>query len=518
MQQDELQKKQAEIWRKLRTPYTPILNRADSILSGLAELRMMPPATALHGSAPFVTHKLKEVRREAATTFQLALSQIDEADFESILDWDSWDWPRGCASPDRMGLIWLHRHRVDEDRDLFRMAVFAASGYVREHALQKLAVHPDALDWPFALMALNDWVPQVRNAADQLSRALISGGHLAALRRWPGFLSSLAAKSRMVPEEALAPIILALAASGDLEAIWAQFHRTLRQLAVSLLLEAGSMPGPLIEEVLKGRDAASIRQVVAGQVLHASQSESLLLHPMPAARSLALSSLAGEEVLKQGLLDPSRQVRSTAQFLLQKRGFDVRGFYLQAMQADANIAAVEGFCDVAMKDDLPMLRELYKSPFRRQRIAVARALMDHEDETLVYQMLADTSGKVRRLALPFALTHPATVDENQRKALFNMDRFGIHRVGATLLMRQSRWESLPWILQQLSSPSPPIASEAQRRLESWLKQSRTYPIKPSAIDLIRANQAAAEVRHLLSDGQVKELQGFLTWTPHFQIG
>lgn len=517
MQQDELQSRQAEIWRKLHTPYTPILHRADSILSGLAELRAMPPATALHGSAPFVTHKLQEVRQAAAVTFQAALSLIDEADFGSILNWPAWDWPRGCASSDRVGLIWLHRHRVEEDRDLFRMAVFAASGYVREQALQKLAAHPDALDWPFALTALNDWVPQVRDAADQLSQALISGGHLAALRRWPGLLSGLVAKQRMAPEEALAPIVLALAASGDLEAMWLQLHRDFRQWAVSLLLENQSMPRTLIEQVLQGRDAANIRQVVASQVLDAIQSESLLRHPMPTARSLALSSLAGEEVLRQGLLDPSRQVRSTAQFLFQKREFDVRGFYLQAMQAEADVAAVEGFCDVATKDDLPMLRELYKSASSRQRIAVARALLGHEDETLVCQMLMDTSGKVRRLALLFALAHPATIDEHQRKALFNMDHFGIHRVGAQLLMAQSRWESLPWILQMLANPSPSIAREAQRRMESWLRQSRTYPITPSAKDLLRAAQAVTEVRHLLSDAQVRELQSFLTWTPDFQI-
>lgn len=387
------------------------------------------------------------------------------------------------------------------------------NGYVREKALRELAHAPEPEDWPYALERLNDWVPQVRSQAGLLAEKLVKDGHVSALHGWPDQLSALARKSRGRPDDALSTIILALSAKGGLAAMWPNLGRDFRELAVQTLLSHDRLPDLLASRKLKDLDPVSIQLILREQgIVTDEQVATLIDHPHPGTRKAALESAAARgksevDLLHLALFDRSSRVRTTAQFLLGKRGVDTRSIYLSRLDPKA----IEGFCEVALAEDIGRLHELFGISGSRQRTAIAQALVRLDDTSLVIPMLSDTSGKVRRPALGLALKQPGAVSLEARQTLCQSGNHGVKKVGAQLLMSQSRWESLIQILKFIGNEDESICAMALDYLGGWLRWASQSPTIPDSTTFKRAVAVTSYMEARMPEALRTELKQILAW-------
>lgn len=392
------------------------------------------------------------------------------------------------------------------------------NGYIREKALVELAKSPTPEDWPYALERLNDWVPQVNKQAELLVENLINAGYVATLANWPDQLSALALKSRAMSDHALVTIILALSANGDLAIMWPSLGRSFRERTIRTLLSLDRLPELLAHRELKDLDPQSIQLILREQKeVPEAQISALFSHPDPETRRATLEWAtafgSGEiDLLHLALFDRSSRVRTTAQFLLGKRGIDAKPIYLSRLDSyDPSPQAIEGFCDTATVGDLSRLQNLYVSPGSSQRKAVAQALCRLQDTTLMIQMLSDTSGKVRRMALDLALVQPGSVSLDARQALFQSENPGVRKVGAQLLMSQSRWTSLIQILKFIGHEDESICAMALDYLRGWLRWASQSPTIPDPTTFKRAAAVSSYMEARMPEPVRMELKQILAW-------
>lgn len=468
---NSFEKVQAELKRPIG-----LFSKPDRWVAALIDLQSQLPQFGIRGASPLLKHRSRAISSAAETAFELALAQIDEQQFDRERELGSWAW-EGAS------LARINSMDVVEHRNLMRLCTCNPNGYVREKALRRLGETPQAGDWPFVLDRLNDWVPEVRHTAAEVSGLLVASGEIKSLVRWPRRVSSLVRWQWTTL--GFEPIARALAASGQLASNWSSYDRNFCRAAIRLLVSEGALPSNIIGKVLKDNDVVAIKLLLDGGILSEEDTQRLFNHWSPGARKAALEALlkveSGDQmhVLLDVLFDPFVRVRKTSHWHLKKLGIDPRPLYLQRMDEEiTDRATIEGFCEVATLEDLDRLRTVLRTSSVRGRFAAAKTLLKLGDETELHSMLHDPSGRVRKVAVTHVLHNPLTLDSDQRLELLNSPDIGLRRTGLVLLMGQGRWVSIQWILRHLDDPDivmRNLAFEALRRWLWWASHSPTIP-------------------------------------------
>ncbi|MFJ4346233.1 HEAT repeat domain-containing protein [Pseudomonas sp. NPDC089401] len=209
------------------------------------------------------------------------------------------------------------------------------NGFIREVAVRELAESPSPEALAALVIRLNDWVPQVREAATSAVQRYLASAHVTSLLFALNPLLALATQRRADHSAILASVRAALQSPSAREAVEASFLAQQSKAACylfALLLESTASPEPLLRDGLSHRELnVRMAAIEACETLATAQTHALLLDALPHSiarvRICILRALIPvledpKPLLQQALLNGSGAVRSLAQWEAPRYGVD----------------------------------------------------------------------------------------------------------------------------------------------------------------------------------------------------
>ncbi len=408
-------------------------------------------------------------------------------------------------------LSWLSRWRaeageatpvsVPATEESLIAASCSCDGFIRKAAVRKLARFDSAVALQAVIVRLNDWVPQVREAASVALKAFLREAYLpvlldclesilalerktradhrenlealTALLAWPEARARVedrfAASGRHVARFLFGVLARNVAGSGDRFLALAAGHRdvAIRVLAVSALSRFVDDDADRMLDGLMRDPHAKVR----GEALR-----ELWKRPLPPERRACL--------MRAGLLDASESVRALAGLLAEREGLDVGGL-LAGWIGDESVRAgyAAGLLGLigsrGFGDGLPYVRESAGHPRAVVRAAALAAWVrldrDGADEA-VTTLLGDSSSRVARLACRLVARGDVVLTRVQFEAAIasSLDRRMFRRAVETAALL-STWDRLEVLLRCLEcANSPDEIRMVEAALETWSKRSSVY--------------------------------------------
>ncbi|KDN18329.1 HEAT repeat domain-containing protein [Amycolatopsis rifamycinica] len=384
--------------------------------------------------------------------------------FEDVRQWIEFDTAVRRASWYRAE----RRLRRRLSREELAEAACDSNGYLREAAVERLAVSTDPEALPLLLLRCVDWVRPVRERARSAVSSKLDQPTLRAMLPLLGLLRRRAVDDWMTTllREALPNVLEDALALEDRET-----RRWFHGEAIGLLSRER-----LLDIALRDHDF--VVRAVCGNVLldRGEHVEELAAAGAPKVRVRALT-LLGTDAAVVSLADRSSAVRSMAQALVLKAGGDPAAHY-RAMPA--SFGAIAGLGETGTAADAARLERHLADDRPRIRRAAVRGLRRIAPESeAVRPLLTDPSPAVTRQVVTFLrgrFTDPATL-----RALLDPAR-PVHtrRAAAALLRDHDTWVRLHTDLALLADPD--LAAQAHQDIHTWLRHSTTtYTTPPPAL-------------------------------------
>jgi len=415
----------------------------------------------------------------------------------------------------------------DKRSVLLKLASFHGYGFVRQRAVEALARQQDSAELPYLLIRTNDWVVQVRQAAQQAIEDRLDP------RYAPAFVENIELVIRLARSErgdcrGLIKRVYGLIGSQQarpaLRSGMTSQNRTVRRVSYDLAFSTGFID---IHELLalarrecdhllhinvakhaiETLDGSELRETLTG----------LLRDQFVAVRQIALEALArrfpelARAPLEMALLDSSISLRETARFQLRRTGgMDFAAFYREAIRTGASLyGAILGLGETGTPDDagqlLPFLQHETIRVRKAALRAVARLAGDRYAGQLFQAMSSDHPG-LSRTACEVLLDRPYTLDPNELYALFSGHPCPHVRRNALLLFgKLGKWQSLPYLIRTQGVKDSQLSEMAHRMLQRWLMKSNCSFASPTTTQLHDARQALQECGNRLSEAERREL-------------
>lgn len=418
----------------------------------------------------------------------------------------------------------------------WKLNTLSPSGWRREKAVSKLAEARDASALVFILLRLNDWVTQVRQAAEcwiqrcegslQLAQMLECVPVLAALRERrqggsPHFVQSLI--DRLTTEEATPGLLGRLPHSGT----------SSRKLIFSLLSQSGALGRPETQDrLLQHSDPVMgimlLNQLrkdfgeVPDRLIHAAlPSKSALL------RKNAFYCLRPAQIgrfvhsLWAALTDPAQSVRQFARFYLLRQASpeELQARHLAALQNKgasnrSMVTSILGFHECGGTWEVAEYQRWLEHPSVRVRAAVLQSFAaGHFEESLgaVRKAMASSAAScVGRTAHAILLKQPSLLSLDDIKAWLHQNQPEVLRLrGFSLLIERSKWEKLPTFLKLSRDPSKELRRRALVSICSWLHHFNKSQVQPSRDQVEEAAAELALSKSSLGAPLFQELEALL---------
>ena len=409
--------------------------------------------------------------------------------------------------------------------DLSRYAA-DSSGYVRAAAVRRCAQQNDPQLLPIVAERLNDWVPEVREAARQALLTMLLAAPMALLiAHLPQMLRLHGGTGRGDSAAWLASFEARLIAvlGTDVLADHARHADIVTARACIGLLRRYRLlePSLLVGLILgRGDDIVLVRAAVQQIVeVPADQQRSYYLMALRshfgAVRTAALHRLLAHEgmahegataeanraVAINALADTQSSARYVARAYLAPRGFDVRAHYIcllgqrgSAKTAQTCLAEIGSLRDPR---DVELVRSLVadgRAVVRMAALAAWFKLAAPDKDQIARAALDDVAPRVRKFAAVLVLRHGAYIPFADIAR--QLDGLGDLRL--LLRMAESQqWHWLEWIarLSVRLDHEQALALGLAASLSKWLAQSQIWYGNASAAQV--AYLCSAPVRHSL---------------------
>lgn len=415
---------------------------------------------------------------------------------------------------------------------LLGLVSFHYSGYVREAAVRELATQHTGEELPFLLIRLNDWVSEVRAAAEGAIRERIAPEYAVHLLANIGLVLRLRACGRVDKHfvDDVCSLLKRPECKGILQAGMTSNERTIRRISFQLAAEADpSTRTAIIRAVLTDPDAVARSWAVRHFLLDVTSEElPTIVEPllndrfMPVRRD-ALWAVATKRPdlaarpLRRALLDSHVSMRETARQFLTVAGIaDVRAFYLEAIERGVDkqrFAAICGLGEVGAASDVALLSAYWDSPVTNLRRAVVFAVGRLDAEGNLKKLvgaLSDTKPSVSREALKALLTKARQIPLEQLEQLVaDGASFHVRRNALTIILRISKWHKLPALLNACADQDAKLAGLAARALRDWFFTYNRSFAEPTRNDFAKIESVLAKVELKLPHGAAKELRDCL---------
>jgi len=411
------------------------------------------------------------------------------------------------------------------------------SGYVREAAVQALALsgHGDAL--PVLLERANDWVPEVRRAAYAAVEGFLDEEHIGAWGRALGQVAVLRRMARADHTRLLQRIEDFLSTRAHLSALkiaQPDMPRSAARLLLSLELRAAGdeetryavlRSAVLSSDIVVASDAISANESLELPARRLGLASVACMSRYAAVRVRGLrTALQVQEPSVQSLVralvrDPSANVRAIAFSALGEGHDEVMAEARRVLGSDKGAreraVALDMLCALGAGDAMALCETAGTDPAVAVRcVGYARrfaAARGNERDDLILPVLRDRSPRVRRLAVAqvkkgAAAPAPAT--------LLEVHRADAEAVGSlvSIAAHLSPWSRLDFLLNLVKRASADAApaEHLHRDLDRWnLDMVRCF-VRPSP-DQVRA---VATLWRVTRDGLPKEVQLRLAFHLH----
>lgn len=415
---------------------------------------------------------------------------------------------------------------------LLGLTSFHYSGYVRQSSVQHLALQRNGNELPFLLIRLNDWVPQVRDAAYEAVRLRLESTYAVH------FLANIALVLRLQRcgrvDRSFVDEVCALLKHSEcknvLQGGMSSTDKTIRRISFQLAAEADPSTRTAIIRAMMTEPDAVARSWAVRHFLPDVTPDDLpgVVEPMLSDRYMpvrrdALWAVATKrpelaaEPLRRALLDSHISMRETArQFLIVAGIADVRSFYIEAVERGAEtqrFAAVCGLGETGKASDTSLLSAFLCSPLPKLRRAAVYALgkLDVDGNlTKLTGFLSDVKASVSREALKALLpkARQVSLDELERLLLDGVN-FYIRRNALTIILNTEKWRKLPALLNACADDDAKIVELATKGMRGWFASYNRSFAEPTRADFERIQSVLTKVESKLPHWAAAELRDCL---------
>ena len=438
-----------------------------------------------------------------------------------------YEWHK--LSPGQLGLL---ERFEDALVSLLGIASFHQNGYVREAAINRLALVTTGAELPFLILRVNDWVPNVRDAANETIRSRLKPEYARS------FIENLTLVSRLeeagrADHEPLVQAIYQLLQSGEcrtalLESLKSEdrfIRRASFKLALGLSSSEADLPA-VVRLALKEKD--TVVRVWAAQRVSSAFVGATLDHFvelmkrdkfMPVRREALRIEVQRHSPgllseLRTALLDTHASMREEARYHLRKLDTtDVAAFYRQHLLDAEGLtlyAVISGLGETGAAADDHLIVPYTEHRASKTRWAAIRALarLDREAHLdLFIEALKDQVPYVSRQALN-ALTEKAAVVSGERIwELFQASAHAhVRRNALSLIEKLGKWNSIYYLLRAVRDSDEAIAGMSRFAIQRWLARFNRSFSSPTHEQLARLLNALDEGSSLFDDRTVEQLR------------
>lgn len=418
----------------------------------------------------------------------------------------------------------------------WKLSTLAASGWRREKAVLELANIHDTSALLFILLRLNDWVVEVRKAAERWvlnCEGKIQAAQIvdcipvlsALLERQQGrssrFVQSLI--GRLATEE-VAPALLSRLSALDSRS---------RRLVFSLLSQSGALrapevqvqllqqPNPILGVMLLKRLKEQASELPDRLLDYAIASKSAIL------RRAGLYSMTAPQIerfvplLWKAILDPAQGVREFARYHLLKRASveDLQARCLSELHGKCSSSravavCILGFHECQGKWDVAQYEEWSSHPSVRVRTAVMRCYhISHPGEALPWvrrELSSAAESLLGKTALTILLKKPYSLSLTEVVGCLHESRpMAVRLRGFSILRRRGKWEQLPELLKLLHDKRDDLRHQVTLRLVVWLQGFNRSQVQPSRDQIDAVKAALSQCSKFMAQGLYRQFEALI---------
>lgn len=409
------------------------------------------------------------------------------------------------------------------------------SGYVREAAVKRLAEEDNGRAFPFLLLRMNDWVPEIRNIARKSLEQRRTSNNAWHWIQNISLVDRLLTCGRDSFEPFVKSIHQLLRGSECTEALTealASQDNKIRRFAYRASVEAeGADAAAIIEQALMDCDT-EIRRWASQKVETCLENESLykmLLRmksdPVPSIRreSLALLAVyfpdAAKEILIDRLLDYNMTVRETARrYLNRLHKMDYSEYYLDVIwngQEQHLTVAIAGLGETGQDFENEVLFEYSDHPSVSVRKAVLRGLAKLNPEpyaSLFTDSLQSEQPGISREASRALRRYPYLFNPDELASIMSREQPDhVMRNALRLLPAFDRWKQLEILLDLLTyTRIDRLKAKIREQLVTWAESSnRKFTGRPKENDITRIHNKLDHSRSEMEDVVLAKIEWFI---------
>jgi HEAT repeat protein len=423
-------------------------------------------------------------------------------------------------------------HKQEGLDDLLLMAEHW-DGFKRENAVRRLGMLGNPVAIPKLIVRVNDWVPQVREAARNALLKLMTPENAKVFAESLPDLFHLKTCGRDNHTRFIAYVLEYLLKdenSKSIREVAFSLEPKVARIAVRLcfdhsLLERDELVTKCLShpDVLVRNIAASYLREVSGEILDVLLKLAIKDPFMPIRREafqiyLKSSPEQGEVVANSFLFDRHISIRELAITHLLRKGVDVRSiYYFEVTSGSQSISrrkfAILGLAYLGAKEEIPLILQHLdnKSPgIRKSAIQALEKLMGDESKSLLVVALDDSSSSVAKEASRLIAKLKLKFGSHEIEDVINIQgnpHTLLLAIGA--MKKSNKWERLIFLLRVLgiiSDDNSLIKDMIQSELVKWDADFNRSSSQPSELQVQMINHGYTKCSYLLNEGRRRSIE------------
>ncbi len=410
------------------------------------------------------------------------------------------------------------------------LSSFSRSGYVREAAIQELAQYGHGAGIPFLLLRIDDWVPQVREAARKAIAPYLTQEHAQAVIQGLPLIERFRISLREGTIDWIQGVEELLGSEAfetDLKIGLDSPSMITRRACIAIAADHKRLAlcrhGLANTDVVVRRRSAQFLLDTLPLQERVGVVEQLFQDRNPGIRQMALRVAAElptpnqRDMLEHGLLDRSFRVREVACYHMWKLfRVDLGEFYRSRLcmgSAHGKAATVLGLARHGDRDDVQAILPLTSSDSPRLARSALEAVgrLDPEGQALwLNESLAHGTPAMARAARDFLKRCPNLVDHTILEPLLTTSPHAhVRAYTLGVLQRSSKWPSLRYALIAFNTSDPQLQRHAVRAMHGWIQSFNRQLTPPTAFEEDEIRDLFAIARSGLSQAGLSNLQCYI---------
>ncbi|MCU7828882.1 MAG: hypothetical protein KZQ85_07410 [Candidatus Thiodiazotropha sp. (ex Myrtea sp. 'scaly one' KF741663)] len=407
------------------------------------------------------------------------------------------------------------------------------NGFKRENAVRRLGMLGSPVAIPKLIVRVNDWVPQVREAArSALLKLMIPKNAKAFAESLPDLfhLKTCGRDNHTRFIDNVLEYLLKVENSESIREVAFSLEPKVARIAVRLCFDHSLLDrDELVNKCLSHPDVL-VRNIAAGHLREVSgETLSVLLKLaikdpfMPIRREafqiyLKNSPEQGEVIANTFLFDRHISIRELAITHLLRKGCDVRSIYsFEVTSGSQSISrkkfSILGLAYLGAKQEIPSISQHLdnKSPgIRKSAIQALEKLMGDESKSLLVVALDDPSPSVAKEASRLIAKLKLKFGSHEIEEAINIHGNPHTLALTTRAMKTSnKWERLIFLLRVLGITTDDNSSNKgmiQSELVKWDTDFNRSSSQPSALQIQMINREYANCSYLLNERRRRSIE------------